>query len=442
MKTSTCTTWKSQIHQILKEKNLICIHQTAESAQCLHDTYGFFANGRELSHDVEQKLFDMFVDNDYDGTLHLTTIHKNLSTSTDRNEKNELNMNKEHKSTILQHESGSKVDPSENGRESESKPESEPPGGPSTNYGPPLGLVFWREVPDDEMLEWIDWSHVAKYFGNISRVLGESSSLLGDEEYESQSMKIKPFLRKSSKTSLDPSGMSSNDPSDTTNIALERKIPGGLGLSLVRQQSIESIRSMVSNCPIRSRQVSNSNIGIISSISSAVNEEPMEKMSTRALTVSLPLPPPLSLGMMKKKLTHAWIKIELVAVRQPYWGQRLGSILFACALYHAHCRHQSRVILHVAGGEENVPAVRMYRRFGFLPVKTTSTGEMGDGGDAANSTGTATATATATTMSSTIGRSSTRSRLFHKPNRDLYILGDIEKSLADLAFEKALGIVP
>jgi hypothetical protein len=388
----------------------------------------------------------MFVDNDYDGTLHLTTIHKNLSTSTDtdhdhdQNEKNELKMKKEHKRTsILQHESGTIVDPlenGENGSESESEPELQ--GGPSTNYGPPLGLVFWREVPDGEMLEWIDWSHVAKYFGDSSGVLGTSSSLLGNEEYDSQSMNMKPrALKKSSKTSLHPSGISSNATSDTTNKALEKKIPEGLGLSLVRQQSIESIRSMASNCPIRSRRVSNDNIGISSSTASTVNEEPMEKVSTRSRAVSPP--PPLSLDEIKKKLTHAWIKIELVAVRQPYWGQRLGSILFACALYHAHCRRQSRVILHVAGGEENVPAVRMYRRFGFLPVRMTLKGEVGDEGDTANCVG----TATATSMSrSTIGYNSTRARLFHRPNRDLYILGDIEKSLAGLAFDKALGVGP
>jgi hypothetical protein len=63
-----------EIPRILRNKHLKCLQHTPESAQILHDN-GFFANGKEMSHQVEQHLFDAFIEDDYDGHLHLMTLH-------------------------------------------------------------------------------------------------------------------------------------------------------------------------------------------------------------------------------------------------------------------------------------------------------------------------------------------------------------------------------
>lgn len=108
----------------------------------------------------------------------------------------------------------------------------------------------------------------------------------------------------------------------------------------------------------------------------------------------------------KEELMHAWIKIELLAIRKQYWGHRYGSLLLAVALYQAWLKHNNRAILHVAGGNSNIPAVRLYKRFGFLSVKA---GEDDDG-------------------------------VFHKPNRDLFVLGNIGNALQSLSWSDALNL--
>lgn len=57
------------------------------------------------------------------------------------------------------------------------------------------------------------------------------------------------------------------------------------------------------------------------------------------------------------EMVHARTKLELIAVRERYWGRYLGSLLVACALYNARYKFdQSMVVLHIAGGEENACA--------------------------------------------------------------------------------------
>jgi predicted GNAT family N-acyltransferase len=276
-----------QVPKILDSKQIKCIHHTPASAQKLHETYGFFANGREMSHEVEQHLFDAFIDNDYDGMLHLTTLHSYIS----------------------------QVD-----------------GDNQLDIGPPMGLVFWREVPDQEMEEWFDWNHVM-------RALDHKKNLEGHNEEEKI---VSAAILPSSSTK-------------------KRK------LHLVRQNSVESIQQMIESLHMSSSSSSSSHLKG-------------------------------KLSMVQKEMVHAWIKLELIAVRECYWGRHLGSLLLACALYNAHNQFdQSRVILHVAGGEQNVPAVKLYERFGFLAIQ--------------------------------------QGTVFHKPDKYMYVLGDIRFALCNTSWK-------
>jgi hypothetical protein len=105
-----------------------------------------------------------------------------------------------------------------------------------------------------------------------------------------------------------------------------------------------------------------------------------------------------------ENLTHRWVKIELLAVRKPFWGNRYGSLLLACALYEAYSLNNNRAILHVAGGYSNVPAVKLYQRFGFVGVPA------GDGG------------------------------IFNTPDRDLFVLGNIGVALQSLSWKDCLAL--
>ena len=125
-----------EIPRILRNKHLKCLQHTPESAQILHDN-GFFANGKEMSHQVEQHLFDAFIEDDYDGHLHLMTLHSVVESSQDVN-------------CVSFRETGDDIDISSSFD--------------NDLLGPALGIVFWRDVPDEETKEWFDWNYVAKVF--------------------------------------------------------------------------------------------------------------------------------------------------------------------------------------------------------------------------------------------------------------------------------------
>lgn len=262
--------WLEFFPKVLKERHLICIHETDKTANELREKYGYFADGKQLSHDVEKYLFDAFIENDYDGKLHLTTIHR-------------LDENIDIPSDVIA----------------------------SGNYkgagiGDITGLVFWREVEDNEMKDWFHWDYISRLH----------------------------HARRYSQTDLSSSARAAK------------------ALKLTRTSSIESLTKMTSD------------------------------------------------SKLEEDLSHAWVKIELVAVRKQFWGHHLGTLLMSCALYHAYLHHNSRAILHVAGGGVNVPAIKLYEKFGFLGVNMST--------------------------------------MFDKPDRDLYILGDIKSSLEELAWDETL----
>lgn len=62
-----------------------------------------------------------------------------------------------------------------------------------------------------------------------------------------------------------------------------------------------------------------------------------------------------------QQLTHAWVKIELIAIKQSYREHHLGHTLLGCTLAKAHQRCGDHVILHVAGG-----ALRIFQQQNYI----------------------------------------------------------------------------
>jgi len=94
-----------------------------------------------------------------------------------------------------------------------------------------------------------------------------------------------------------------------------------------------------------------------------------------------------------------WIKIELVCTRPSWYGRGVGTMLLASCLVFAWLHQKQHAVLHVAGGELNVPALRLYRKFGFMAV-----GE----------------------------------RSFHKPNKNMFILPHIGQTLGAMNWQRLL----
>jgi hypothetical protein len=296
---------------ILQSRHLHCINQTPESAQRIHETHGFFAEGPILSHDSEKMLFESFIENDYEDKLHLTTIHleEDVDYDDDDENKNVVKKNGKRGKTIV---------------------------------GKPIGIVFWREVPSDEMSGWLDVPLLAKHI--ITPTIHQSN---GDRfgfktALEEDFPSLDPFARK--KKEHQQHGKSNN-----YNCSQKRGCcccccccsllaKKEASLSLVRQSSTGAIQSIQNNAMVS--KDSNMNLQCGNSFT--------------------------SFSKAKEEITHAWIKIELVAVRQGYYGQKIGSILLASALYQASTtstekEKSKRAVLHVAGGKDNIPATRLYR---------------------------------------------------------------------------------
>jgi len=220
--------------------------ETPASAQRLTDVVA--EDFLETSPDVERTLMEAFLEDDYDGRLHLITLSTSKETA---------------------------------------------------------GIVFWREVPREEMTEWMDMQRIAKAVAD--RRLTCSNSIDDD-------------LKDKAKQSLK---MAQND-------------------------SIVWIREAIQS---------------------------HSTMST---------------------LAHAWVKIELIAIKRTHRAMHLGNILLGYTLAKAAMHQNEHAILHVAGGgaSKNIPAARLYGRYGFMPVPPHRQGGP-----------------------------------FVKPDKDLFVLGNISSTL-------------
>lgn len=302
---STSSSWPDKVTSAIDQNHLCRVNETPQSAQHMLNAAGgkftFAAEGGSLSIDVEQTLFEAFMENDYDGRLHLTTLRQN------------------------------------------------------TADGDVVGIVFWREVPDEEMREWIN-------FDALSASISDLRGLVVADDSDDNGGNNKNQEKKEG---------DHGSANGTTNSSRHRR-----SLVPVREESLHWLYQATSSRNLLHR-------GGRRSQPTALNREEVIE-----------------------GLTHRWIKIELLAVRKTYWGNRYGSLLLAIALYEAHHLNNNRAILHVAGGYSNVPAVKLYQRFGFVGVPA------GNGG------------------------------IFNKPDRDLFVLGNIGTALQSLHWSECLPLPP
>jgi len=304
--------WLTLIPSILERRNLQCTEQTSESARALMES-GLLGNFTQDNNDehsshvslqVEASLLESFVEDDYDGALHLTTVDVAF----------------------------------DDGKNS----------GDNNNRGGrrPIGFVFWRQVPQEEMRDWINWEILQK------RIMGERERELQSEE--------------------------------------SREVEGSDKDSSTHQQQKECTKRRQMRHSLRSvRRESVKWLEIATTANSSSPAPTPNSVVQSSSTTN-------NSSVLVETLTHCWVKLELLEVHPDYWKQHIGTLLLACAMYQAHQNGDDRMILHVAGGKENIPALRLYEKFGFLPVP--------------------------------------RETVFHKPDKDLYVLGHVGQSLRRLCW--------
>lgn len=289
--------WPSLVSSAIVQSHLCKVTEDPASAQHMLDAAGsgsFATEGGSLLLDVEQTLFESFIDDDYGGRLHLTTLRQN------------------------------------------------------DEAGQVVGIVFWREVPDTEMREWINFDALSASISDLRGLVIDDN---GDDDEHT-------------------AGKSGASRSST---GRHRR-----SLVPVREESLHWLYQATSSRHLLQRGG-----------------------KSRATNTSVEA---LSREEVIDGLTHRWVKIELLAVQKSFWGHRYGSLLLATALQEAYQQKSNRAILHVAGGHSNVPAVKLYQRFGFVGVRA------GDGG------------------------------IFKKPDRDLFVLGNIGTALQSLHWSGCLPL--
>jgi ribosomal protein S18 acetylase RimI-like enzyme len=251
----------------LQSNNLHCQDETPKSAQHLVSQGKLNAlDFIETSPEIEGTLIEAFIEDDYEGKLHLITM---------RMTNEEI-----------------------------------------------VGISFWREIPSDEMGDWMDMKRIAKAIEDRNLT---SSSVDHDEELSHNTNKRMQLVKSESVSWIENALKSTNDTKDTS---------------------------------------SKHTVATASSLES---------------------------------LTHSWVKIELIAIKQSYRAHHLGNMLLGFTLAKAHAlHHNDHAILHVAGGgaSKNTPAAKLYRRYGFVSVPQHEKGGP-----------------------------------FVKPDRDLFVLGNIGRVL-------------
>ena len=260
----------------------------------------------EQSVDIETTLLEAFIEDDYDGQLHLMTLSMTMKKSNGDNDGEDDDTDKQSTSD-------------NNGEEI-------------------IGLSFWREVPAEEMGDWFDFERIS------NMMITKSTTSIDQEEHDN-----------------------------------EFSIQAQSRMKLVRSSSITWIKNA------------------LASSSSVMNEADATNYNNST-----------TLEKSIQQLTHSWVKIELIAIKQSHRAHHLGNILLGCTLAKAHTETNDHAILHVAGGgaSKNVPAAKLYRRYGFVAIPRHN-----EGGP------------------------------FTRPDRDLFVLGNIGKALEDLPLEETLQLV-
>mmetsp|Transcript_38567 Transcript_38567/g.81119 ORF Transcript_38567/g.81119 Transcript_38567/m.81119 type:complete len:352 (-) Transcript_38567:522-1577(-) len=293
-KSTAPSPWTSDILPVvLASHGLQCRDETADSAQHLL-SQGQLApeDFIESSPDIEGTLMEAFLEDDFDGKLHLTTLSTNDEV---------------------------------------------------------VGMAFWREVPIEEMTEWMDFNRISKAIADRQNLMASCHSTIDREHCD---------MSKDAKTSM----------------------------KLVQTDSIRWIKNALETCETTADDAD------------AASSSPTKNYHG-------PLLPSKS---TMQQLSHAWIKIELIAIKSTHRAHRLGNILLGCTLATAHAFHRNdHAILHIAGGgaSKNIPAARLYTRYGFVPVPRHE-----EGGP------------------------------FVKPDRDLFVLGNIGRVLHTLPWGEMMPL--
>ena len=310
--------WPTEIlPSTLHSQNLKCHNQTPTSAQHLLSQGQLNAEDfLETSPDIERTLMEAFLEDDFEGRLHLTTLSLTKQTNNANNNSNEND-------EII------------------------------------VGMAFWREIPSEEMNEWMDFDRISKAIADRKLV-------------SPPNMRSKSNTHTHSSSSAAATALEDDHHEDLSHDARN-------AMKLVKSDSISWIQNALQPCH------SNYN-----------NDNNMPSSSSTQSTNT----------NMIQKLTHSWIKIELIAIHRAQRGHHLGHILLGCTLAKAHAlHHNEHAILHIAGGgaTKNVPAARLYTRYGFVNVPRHT-----EGGP------------------------------FTKPDRDLFVLGNIGLVLESLPWEEVM----
>ncbi|KAL7483034.1 hypothetical protein ACHAW6_008684 [Cyclotella cf. meneghiniana] len=248
----------SLLPTLLQTHNLTCALETPRSASTLLAQNKLSPRDFIEQHpDIERTLLQSFVEDDYDGKLHLMT----LSTE----EREEV-----------------------------------------------IGLSFWREVDDEEMREWLDLHRVE-----------ETLERHGHDDVQQQP--IRPTQQQQQQ--------------QQQRQVVSFKYDGDNKLSHSGKRTMEGIRS-----------------DSITWIRNALQSETPRIQQNR-----------ITKSIIQRQLVHAWIKIELVAIKRSHRSHHLGELLLACTLSKAYEHHDNHAILHIAGtSSKNIPATKLYTKFGFV----------------------------------------------------------------------------
>ncbi len=178
----------------------------------------------------------------------------------------------------------------------------------------PTGVIFWREMEAKEMKNWMPPETAQKL----------RAYYRGEAELEQEMLQAARSIAHDVQLSSPASSSSSS----------------------------ESLLPMPSSSPFSSSSSSSAHAAASGALTLA---------DTAVRTVPHGISSPLN-------VYAKWVKIELVSTHPHYFGRRVGTLLMLGAMMMAHARHQERCVLHVSGGKQNIPAVRLYEKLGFQPV--------------------------------------------------------------------------
>ena len=231
---------------ILSSRNLRYQQETPSTASILSTQNKLIPSEfMELYPDIERTLLTSFIEDDYDGKLHMMTLNTNTNTDTDNTNNSDGDIREV------------------------------------------VGIAFWREMDDDEMKEWLDLHRVEE---TLKRH-GEDDDERQQEDNIPLQLRQQQFVEQNR-----PRRVSFRCPSDD-----RLSTRGKRRMEMIRNDSITWIRNALNTHNNDKDKASNKR-----------NSQPQHN------TIISPV----------NKLIHAWIKIELIAIKTTLPGAMLGGTLW------------------------------------------------------------------------------------------------------------------